>query len=156
MTRPLSIVVASCAIALAVVAGIVESALAIKQLTAAGGLSPADTVQVAVRVVVYAAGLLIADRLYAGRSWARPVLLIMFGLLWLGTLVIPMGQELAAGTGLRSVFGGDVNPLFPVVRTFHLLLVPVGLIAMCRRSASVYLADHRIRTVLPNHGDRPQ
>lgn len=142
MTRPLSIVVGSCAIALAVVAGIVESALAIAQASNAGGLSGADYVQIAVRAVVYAAGLLIANRLYAGRRWARPVLLIMFGLLWLGTLVVPMGQELVTGTDLGSVFGADVNLFFPLVRTFHLVLVPIGLVAMCDRSASAYLGDH--------------
>lgn len=148
MNRPLSIVVGSCAIALAVVAGIVESALAIAHLSDTGGLSMADWIQIAVRTIVYAAGLLIADRLYRGRRWARWVLLIMFGLLWLGTLVVPMGQELLAGSDLRSVFGGDVNPGFPLLRTIHLVLVPVGLIAMFRPAASVYLARQRSRTPL--------
>jgi len=148
MTRPLSIVVGSCAIAFAIVAGIVESALAIKHFAITGGLTAADGVQIVARAVVYAAGLLVADRLYSGRSWARPVLLIMFGMLWLGTLVIPMGREVIAGTDLRSVLGSDVNPMFPLVRTIHLVLVPVGLIAMCRRSASVYLAGGRVPTAL--------
>lgn len=65
MTRPLSIVVGSCAIALAVVAGIVESALAVMHLAATSGLTASDGVQILVRAIVYAAGLLIADRLYA-------------------------------------------------------------------------------------------
>jgi hypothetical protein len=148
MTRPLAIVGGSCAIALAVVAGILESALAVAHLSDTGGLSAADGVQIAARAVVYAAGLVIADQLYAGRRWARWVLLIMFGLLWLGTLVIPMAQELLAGSDLRSVFGGDVNPVFPLLRTIHLVLVPVGLIAMFRPAASAYLMSPRRRARL--------
>lgn len=140
MTRPISIVVASTSIALAVVAGIVESALGINHAVATGGLTPADGIQIAVRVVVYAAGLVVANQLYAGRRWSRWVLLIMFGLLWLGTLVIPMLQEVASGASLRSVFGADVGPFFPLVRSVHLVLVPVGLIAMFRPSAHAYLS----------------
>jgi hypothetical protein len=139
MTRPRSIVLASSAFALAIGAGVAESALAVVHFATTSGLSPADDVQIAVRVVVYAAGLALAWLLYAGRRWARWALSIMIGLLWAFTLVIPMAGEVIGGTGLWSVFGGDVNPVFPIVRVLHLLLVPVGLIAAFRPSATRFL-----------------
>jgi hypothetical protein len=141
MRQPQSIAVASSAIALAVGAGITESVFAIAHFAAAGAWSPADAVQVAVRAVVYGAGLALTALLYFGHRWSRWALLIMFGLLWSVTLVIPMAGELASGESLRLVFGGDVNPAFPYVRALHLMLVPIGLIAMFRGSASTFLRN---------------
>lgn len=148
MTKPTSIIVGSSALALAIGAGIAESVLAITHFAVTDGLGPADDIQIAVRVVVYAAGLALAVLLYRGHRWARWTLLIMIGLLWLGTLVIPMAGEALAGNDFRSIFGADVNPVFPLVRSLHLVLVPIGLIAMFRRSASEYLAGQRGRTAL--------
>ncbi|QGN34038.1 hypothetical protein [Microlunatus sp. Gsoil 973] len=148
MKRPQSIVVASTALALAVGAGIVESALAVVQIATSSGLSLADDVQIAVRGVVYAAGLVLAFLLYRRRRWARWALLIMLGLLWSVTLVIPMLGELGGGTGLWTVLGGEVDPVFPVVRSLHLVLVPVGLIAMFRPAASRYLQPQTGRASL--------
>lgn len=145
MRKPLSIVVGSSALALAIGSGITESVLAVAHFAATSGLSPGDDVQIAVRSVVYAAGLAFAALLYRGRRWARWALLIMIGLLWLGTLIIPMAGELASGSDLGSVFGADVNPVFPVVRAIHLVLVPVGLVASFRRSASEFLASPSAR-----------
>ncbi|GGL74191.1 hypothetical protein GCM10011575_35520 [Microlunatus endophyticus] len=148
MTRPLAIVGGSCAITLAIVAGIVESALAVAQWDDTVGLSVADGVQIAARAVVYAAGPLVADQLYAGRRWARWALLIMFGMLWLGTLTIPLTPQLVAATDLRSAFGGDARPVFSLLRTIQLVLVPGGLIAMFRPAASAYLMTARSRVWL--------
>lgn len=142
MRRPLSIIVGSSALALAIGAGITESVLAVAHFATTSGLSPWDDVQIVVRSVVYAAGLAFAALLYRGHRWARWALLIMIGVLWLGTLIIPMAGELLAGRDLGSVFGGDVNPVFPVVRALHLVLVPVGLVASFRRSGSAFLASH--------------
>lgn len=140
MRRPLSIVVGSSALALAIGAGITESALAVTHIAMTSGLSPADDVQIGIRTGVYATGLAFAGLLYRGRRWARWALLIMIGLLWLGTLIIPMAAELISGADLRSVFGGDVDPVFPMVRSLHLIMVPMGLVAMFRKSASAFLA----------------
>lgn len=139
MRRPLSIVVGSSALALAIGAGITESVLAVTHFAMTSGLSPADDIQIGIRTGVYAAGLAFAVLLYRGRRWARWALLIMIGLLWLGTLIIPMAGELISGADLRSVFGGDVNPVFPIIRAVHLIMVPIGLVAMFRRSATMFL-----------------
>jgi hypothetical protein len=53
--------------------------------------------------------------------------------------VIPMSLELISGDDLRSVFGGDVSGYFPIIRGLHLVLVPIGLVAMFSRSVSAYL-----------------
>jgi hypothetical protein len=139
MTKPLSIKVASAALGLAVLAGVAESVVAIGHFATTTGLTPADNVQIAIRAIVYAAGLTLVALLYRGVRFARWALLIMIGLLWLGTLVIPMSLELISGDDLRSVFGGDVSGYFPIIRGLHLVLVPIGLVAMFSRSVSAYL-----------------
>jgi hypothetical protein len=83
------------------------------------------------------------------QRWRSPwALSIMIGLLWAFTLVIPMAGEVLSGAGLWSVFGGDVNPAFPVIRALHLLLVPVGLIAAFRPSAAEFLQQQANRAGL--------
>lgn len=149
MRRPLSITIGSSALILAIAAGVTESVLAIAHLVAGSGLSPADGIQIGVRSIVYAAGVALAVLAYQGRRFARWALLIMIGLLWLGTLLIPMAAEVVNGAGLWSAFGGDVDPIFPVVRSLHLLLVPIGLIGLFRPSASDFVAGPT-RTAIPS------
>jgi hypothetical protein len=141
--RPISIIVASLAFALAVVAGIAESALAIGQQVIIDGVRPADLTQIGVRAVVYGAALTAAVLLYRGRGWARWALIIAIGLLWLGTLVAPMAMEAASGVPWGSVFGVEAGPAFPILRTLHLVLVPIGVIAALRPSATAFLTGRR-------------
>lgn len=148
MQRPLAIIVGSSALALAIAAGITESVLAVAHVATTSGLSPGDDVQIGVRSIVYAAGLALTVLLYRGHGWARWAVMIMIGLLWLGTLIIPMAGELAGGSDPGAVFGGDVNPVFPVVRALHLVLAPVGLAASFRRSASAFVASRPGRAQL--------
>jgi hypothetical protein len=145
VNRPISIIVASLAFALAVVAGIAESALAVGRQVTVHGVSTADLTQIGVRAVVYGAALTAAVLLYRGRGWARWALVITIGLLWLGTLVAPMATEAASGVPWGSVFGAEAGPAFPILRALHLVLVPIGVIAALRPSATAFLTDrHRV------------
>jgi hypothetical protein len=114
--------------ALAVLAGIAESVI-----TAVGFLGPEGApdgwqIQLGIRALVYTVAFILIGLTWQGRRAAHWLLLIMLGVVGLGSLVVPLIGELAQGTGPIEAMGGSWA--FAVTRTAHIALVVVGAIAL--------------------------
>ncbi|HEY9291447.1 MAG TPA: hypothetical protein VIP98_09250 [Microlunatus sp.] len=118
------------ALALAVLAGITESVVAIATLMLHDALPPQWPLQIGVRLVVYTLALVLVGLTWQRRRFARPALLILLGVLGLGSMVVPMIGQLAAGESLPRALGADTSMLFPPIRAAHILLVVVGAVAL--------------------------
>ncbi|MBE1877210.1 hypothetical protein [Myceligenerans pegani] len=131
MTEPTFRTLSAIAFALAVLAGIAETAIVLASIDPAqadGGLLP----QLALRGLVFAGALVCAWFLARGRRWAWWALLLGLGVLGLASMVLPPAAELAAGTGWYDALGGDTSAAFPVLRGLHIALVVTGVAAMIR------------------------
>jgi hypothetical protein len=120
------------AFALAVLAGIAETVVAITSIVAQEGLDDAVVAQAGVRGLIFAAALACAWFLARGRRWAWWALLLGLGVVGLASMVLPMAAALADGASWSTAFEGDVSPVFPVIRGLHILFVLAGVGIMLR------------------------
>lgn len=126
LTAPSLRTAAAGAFALAVLAGIVETVVAVSSIVARQGFDGAVVVQAGVRGLIFAAALACAWNLARGRRWAWWALLLGLGVVGLGSMLLPMAALLADGASWSTVFEGDVSPVFPVIRALHILFVLAG------------------------------
>jgi hypothetical protein len=132
--------IAAGAFALAVLAGIAETAVAVTSIVAQQGFDGAVLTQVFLRTLVFAVALTCAWFLARGRTWAWWALLLGLGVLGLASMVVPMAAALAGGASWWTAFEGDVSPLFPAIRALHVLFVVVGVAVMLRPEVRASLA----------------
>ena len=130
MNKTLLLKIGCLALALAVVAGIAESMVAVSTLALQGALPPGLPLQIGLRLAVYALALVLVGLTWQRRRFARPALLILLGVFGLGSLVVPLVGELAAGASLAQALGADTSPFFPPIRAAHILLVLIGAVAL--------------------------
>jgi hypothetical protein len=114
------------AYALAVLAGIAETVVAITSIVAQEGLDGAVVAQALVRGLIFAAALTCAWFLARGRRWAWWALLLGLGVVGLASMVLPMAAALADGASWSTAFESDVSPVFPAIRALHILFVLAG------------------------------
>lgn len=126
LTAPSPRTAAAGAFALAVLAGIAETVVAVSSVVAQQGADGALLAQVGVRGLIFAAALTCAWYLARGRRWAWWALLLGLGVVGLGSMLLPMAALLADGASWSTVFEGDVSPVFPVIRALHILFVLAG------------------------------
>lgn len=144
-SRPLR-TAAAVAFALAVLAGIAETVVAVGSIVAQEGLDGAVVAQAGVRGLIFAAALACAWFLARGRRWAWWALLLGLGVVGLASMVLPMAAALSDGAPWSTAFEGDVSPVFPVVRALHILLVLAGVGLMLLPSVRGSLRPERAAT----------
>lgn len=124
----------------AVVAGVLESAMAIVNAAKAGPLGQDVWGNVALRCAVYllAASLLVAFR--RGKRWARTTLTVLLTVIGLATLVLPAVAAMADGQGFVAAFGDDgrLGSAFAVVRLTHIGCVVLASVLMYTATANGY------------------
>lgn len=113
-------------LALAVLAGVTESVIAVATRVSAGTLSPQWPLQIGVHLLVYLAASVLIALTWRRNRVARWALLILLGAIGTASLVVPMIAELAAGHSLGQALGGDTSPLFAFLRMAHIVLVVIG------------------------------
>ncbi|MET7403479.1 hypothetical protein ABZS66_59410 [Dactylosporangium sp. NPDC005572] len=133
---------------IAVGAGVFETVLVV-----ASGRAGADAVAgVTVRVIVFAAAVLVALQMAAGRRWARLALTVALGVLGTLSLTVDPLLWLAHGNSLSALIreSGVVDLLFGASRVVHVAAVLGGCVLMFVPSANRYF---RTRAPRPA-GDR--
>lgn len=136
--------IAAGAFALAVLAGVAETVIALTSIAAEQGLDGAVAAQAVVRGLIFAAALTCARFLAQGRRWAWWALLLGLGVVGLASMLLPMAAALADGASWSVVFEGDVSPFFPAIRGLHILSVLVGVATMLHPEVRASLAGpHR-------------
>ncbi|GAA4709964.1 hypothetical protein APR04_001002 [Promicromonospora umidemergens] len=131
------------AFALAVLAGVAETVVAVSSIVAQDGTDGAVVAQALVRGLIFAAALVCAWFLARGRRWAWWALLLGLGMVGLASMVVPMATALADGASWSTAFEGDVSPAFPVIRALHILFVLVGVGVMLRPEVRASLSPGR-------------
>ncbi len=132
--------------ATAVAAGVVETVLAVGGMVADGSASAAGiAVGVAVRVVVFAAALLVAVRMRRGHHWARIALVLGLGVVGTASMVIGPVRALLRGDSLGSALAeaGAVELLFGASRVVHVAAVLTAVVLMFLPAANVWFRAHR-------------
>lgn len=124
--------VACCCLGLAVLTGVVESAVSVIGALSVAGSSAGLALQVSIRAVLYGVALVLIVLAWRQSRVARWALLILLGVIGTGSMIIPMIGELASGESLGRALGGDVSPLFPGLRVSHIGLVVFGSLALLR------------------------
>lgn len=147
MTRTSSTVIACAALGFAVCAGILETVIAVGAMIANGGLAPDAPIQIGVRATVFALAFLLIGMLWSGRRAARWLLLILLGVIGLGSMVVPMIILLMDGAGVVAALDGDVAPGFAVIRAAHIVLVVIGMIALLKPQPAVQQRSDQTSTV---------
>lgn len=127
-TPALRIAVAT--LTLAVLAGVAETMITVVGLAQTGDFPPQWQLQVGVRTAVYVVALGLIGLTWRGSRVARWAVLIMLGVIGFGSMVVPLIAEVASGVEPVIALGGDTSPLFPIVRSAHLVLVLAGSIAL--------------------------
>lgn len=135
--------VAAGAFALAVLAGIAETAVAVTSIVTQQGFDDAVLTQVMVRGLIFAAALVCTWYLAQGRRWAWWALLLGLGVVGLASMVVPMAAALADGASWSTAFEGDVSPAFPVIRALHILFVLAGVAVMLRPEVRASLGGRK-------------
>lgn len=135
--------IAAGAFALAVLAGIAETAVAVTSIVAQHGFDDAVLTQVLIRGLIFAAALTCAWFLARGRRWAWWALLLGLGVVGLASMVLPMAAALADGASWSTAFEGDVSPFFPVIRALHILFVLAGVAVMLRPEVRASLGGRK-------------
>jgi hypothetical protein len=124
--------IAAGAFALAVLAGIAETVVAVTSIAAQQGFTDAVLTQVLIRGTIFAVALACTWFLAQGRRWAWWALLLGLGVAGLASMVVPMAAALVDGASWSTAFEGDVSPVFPVIRALHILFVLAGVWVMLR------------------------
>ncbi len=135
--------IAAGAFALAVLAGIAETVVAVTSRVAQQGFDDAVLTQVMVRGLIFAVALVCAWHLARGRRWAWWALLLGLGVVGLASMVVPMAAALADGASWSTAFEGDVSPAFPVIRALHILFVLAGVAVMLRPQVRASLGGQK-------------
>jgi len=130
LTAPSLRTAAAGAFALAVLAGIAETAVAVSSIVVRQGADGAFVTQAGVRGLIFAAALACAWNLARGRRWAWWALLLGLGVVGLASMLLPLAAALADGASWSAALGGDTSPVFPVVRALHVLFVLAGVTLM--------------------------
>ena len=130
LTAPSLRTAAAGTFALAVLAGIAETAVAFSSIVVRQGADGAVVTQAGVRGLIFAAALACAWNLARGRRWAWWALLLGLGVVGLASMLLPLAAALADGASWSTVFEGDVAPLFPVIRALHIVSVLTGVTLM--------------------------
>ncbi|WP_129789829.1 hypothetical protein [Promicromonospora panici] len=142
-TAPPLRMIAAGAFALAVLAGIAETVVAVTSRVAQQGFDDAVLTQVMVRGLIFAVALVCAWHLARGRRWAWWALLLGLGVVGLASMVVPMAAALADGASWSTAFEGDVSPAFPVIRALHILFVLAGVAVMLRPQVRASLGGQK-------------
>lgn len=108
--------------AVAVAAGVAETALAVTEIASEGGLEGGVWVNIGLRAVVYTGAALLVVAFSQGRRWARASLAVLLSVIGLAAMVVPSAMLMADGEGFMEAFGsgGDLAIPFLTVRMIHM------------------------------------
>lgn len=120
----------------AIGAGVFETVL----MVASGRAAEGAVIGVAVRVVVFAAAVLVVLRMFLGQRWARWVLTGTLGVLGTLSLTVDPLLWLAEGNSINELLrnSGAVDLLFGGSRVVHVVAVLSGCVLMFVPSANAY------------------
>lgn len=130
---PQSFASASAWFALAVIAGIAESIIAVVDglfIDTDAYSGTEIVINLAFRAIVYGTMLVVIRFLRQGARWPAIVLTVVLGVIGMGTLVVPYFMWLADGNdimqGIRDL--DALGGVFAIVRVLHVVFVVLGVI----------------------------
>lgn len=126
----------------AVVAGMIETMLAVSEMARDSGLDSGVWLNVGLRSVVYIGALVLVAFFLRGRRWARMSLTVLLSVIGLASMVVPAAMQLSDGASLIPAFGGegDFAIAFFVVRLAHIAAVLLATALMFSGSANRYFS----------------
>ncbi|MFG3339121.1 hypothetical protein [Glycomyces sp. NPDC048151] len=126
--------------ATAIVAGIVETVLAVSEIARESGIDAGVWMNIGVRSVVYVGAFVLVGFFARGRRWARVGLAVLLSVVGLAAMVVPSAMQLADGESLIAAVGGngDAAVAFFVVRLLHITAVLLATGLMFSSGANAY------------------
>ena len=145
MEKPETIKHAALLWILAVLAGVIETVLAVSAVAKESGIDDGVWQNVAVRSAVYLGAFVIIGFFAAGHRWARWALTGLLSVIGLISLLVEPARLLAEGESLIAAFGGDSEfaLAFFVTRMTHIAAVLLATVLMFSPSANRYFARRK-------------
>ncbi|MEV3935030.1 hypothetical protein AB0K52_03470 [Glycomyces sp. NPDC049804] len=140
MEQPETVKHAALLWATAIVAGIVETVLAVSEIAREAGIDAGVWMNIGVRSVVYIGAFVLVGFFARGRRWARIGLALLLSVVGLAAMVVPSAMQLADGESLIAAVGGDGDAAiaFFVVRLLHITAVLLATGLMFSASANAH------------------
>jgi phosphoglycerol transferase MdoB-like AlkP superfamily enzyme len=140
MEKPETVKHAALLWATAIVAGIVETVLAVSEIARDSGIDAGVWTNIGVRSTVYIGVFVLVANFVRGRRWARASLVVLLSVIGLAAMVVPSTMQLADGEPLVAAVGGhgDFAIAFFVVRLAHIAAVLLATALMFSPSANRY------------------
>lgn len=126
--------------ATAIVAGILETVLAVSEIEMESGIDSGVWMNIGLRSVVYIGAFVLVGFFARGRRWARVSLFVLLSLVGLAALSVPTAMQIYDGESLIPAVGGDGRfaMAFFVIRLLHIAAVLLATGLMFSRSANAY------------------
>ncbi|HEX2143398.1 MAG TPA: hypothetical protein VHG10_02705 [Glycomyces sp.] len=140
MEKPETVTHAALLWTTAVLAGVIETVLAVSEFARDSELDAGVWMNVGVRSVIYIGAFVLIAFYARGRRWARASLAVLLSVIGLGAMVVPAVSQLADGVAFVPAVGedGDFAIAFFVVRLLHIAAVLLATGLMFSRSANAY------------------
>ncbi|MBO3733471.1 hypothetical protein [Glycomyces niveus] len=140
MEQPETVKHATLLWATAIIAGIVETVLAVSEIARESGIDAGVWMNIGVRSVVYIGAFVLVGFFARGRRWARIGLALLLSVVGLAAMVVPSAMQLADGESLIAAVGGDGDAAiaFFVVRLLHIAAVLLATGLMFSASANAH------------------
>jgi hypothetical protein len=147
MEQPETVKHAALLWATAVLAGIIETVLAVSEIARDSGLDAGVWMNVGVRSFIYIGAFVLVVHLVRGRRWARASLGVLLSVVGLAAMVVPAATQMADGASLIPAVGGDGDfaIAFFVVRLAHIAAVILATALMFSPSANRYFRKPETR-----------
>lgn len=140
MEQPETVKNATLLWATAIVAGMVETVLAVSEIARESGLDAGVWMNVGVRSIIYIGAFVLVGFFARGHRWARIGLALLLSVVGLGAMVVPSAMQLADGESLIAAVGGDGEfaIAFFVTRLAHITAVLLATGLMFSPGANAY------------------
>jgi hypothetical protein len=148
MEQPESVKHAALLWTTAVLAGIIETVLAVSEIARESSLDAGVWMNVGVRSAVFIGAFVLVAHLVRGRRWARASLAVLLSVIGLASMVVPSAMQMVDGASLIPAVGGDGDfaIAFFVVRVAHIAAVVLATALMFSPSANRYFRKPETRT----------
>ena len=145
MEKPETVKHAALMWTIAIVAGMIETVLAVSEVARESGIDDGVWLNVGVRSFVYIGAFVLVAFFAAGRRWARWSLAALLSVVGLASLLVEPVGLLADGESLMTAFGGDgdFTIAFFSARMLHIAAVLVATALMFSPPANRYFAGRR-------------
>ncbi|SDE51196.1 hypothetical protein [Glycomyces harbinensis] len=140
MEKPETIKHAALLWVVAILAGVIETVLAVSAVAKESGIDGDVWMNVGMRSAIYIGAFVLVAFFASGRRWARWSLALLLSVIGLVSLVIEPIRFLAEGESFIAAFGGDSEfaIAFFVTRMTHIAAVLLATVLMFAPSANRY------------------